>query len=356
VCEIKGTVSEQEPIQEYRQSGLPRRNTCLPRHYDDWPPPALPVEVAPLDPPEEVPNPSPVEVLSLPPHQTDSNSFGVYCIYRSGIPDYSPDADFHLNKVADDPNFTGAQPNLPLPMPGPFCDDPDPDSPYKKKTTERLMAWYYAGSNTKLLQDLNILAHNVILADDFNRDDLQGFNASKAMKALDNEAGNPSSPLKDGWKCSSIPLSMPFPKHKYPSEAAAPTHLVEGLLHRKLIDVIKAAFQEKSATEFHLSPFKERWKPSPDAPSERIYLELYNSNAFLKVHETICKQPHPNCNLQIVIMPMMLWLDATHLTNFGNASLWPIYMFNGAQLKYTRAKLTSFAAHHIAYIPKVQLR
>ncbi|KAF8154661.1 hypothetical protein B0H34DRAFT_852402 [Crassisporium funariophilum] len=134
---------------------------------------------------------------------------------------------------------------------------------------------------------------------------------------------------------------MPFPKHKYPSEAAAPVHLVEGLLHRKLTNIIKSAFQEKSASEFHLSPFEEYWKPSSDAPPERIYSELYNSNTFLKVHKSIQKQPCPNCNLQIIIMPMMLW------------SLWPIYMFNGAQSKYTRAKPTSFAAHHIVYIPKL---
>lgn len=355
-CGTQQPAPVQEPIQEYRQSGLPRRNTRLPQRYDDRPPPAPPVPVAPVDPPdlEEVPNSPLVEIPSLPPYKTDSNTFGVYRVYRSGIPDYSPDADFHLNKVADDPNFLGARPNIPLPMPGPFRDDTDLDNPYENKTVEKLMTWYYSGSNTKSLQDLNVLTHNVILADDFNRDDLKGFNASKAMKALDNEAGNPRLPLKDGWKRSSIPLSMPLSKKKYPSEAAAPVHFVEGLLHRKLTNVIVAAFQEKSANEFHLSPFEEYWKPSPDAPPERIYSELYNSNALLKEHEHIRRQSHSNCNLQIVVFPMMFWSDATHLTSFGNASLWPIYMFNGGQSKYTRAKPTSFAAHHIAYIPKVR--
>ena len=51
----------------------------------------------------------------------------------------------------------------------------------------------------------------------------------------------------------------------------------------------------------------------------------------------------------------MLWSDSTHLTSFGNASLWPIYLYLGNQSKYTRGKPTSFARHHMAYIPKVFL-
>ena len=52
---------------------------------------------------------------------------------------------------------------------------------------------------------------------------------------------------------------------------------------------------------------------------------------------------------------MMVWSDSTHLAEFGNASLWPIYLFFGNQSKYSRAKPTDFAAHHIAYMPKVDV-
>lgn len=47
----------------------------------------------------------------------------------------------------------------------------------------------------------------------------------------------------------------------------------------------------------------------------------------------------------------MLWSDATHLTNFGSASLWPLYMFFGGHSKYIRGKPTSGTGHHLAYIP-----
>lgn len=42
-----------------------------------------------------------------------------------------------------------------------------------------------------------------------------------------------------------------------------------------------------------------------------------------------------------------------HLASFGNAALWPIYLFLGNQSKYIRAKPSAFAAHHLAYIPKL---
>jgi hypothetical protein len=52
---------------------------------------------------------------------------------------------------------------------------------------------------------------------------------------------------------------------------------------------------------------------------------------------------------------MMIWSDSTHLAEFGNASLWLIYLFFGNQSKYSRAKPNDFAAHHIAYMPKVAI-
>ena len=54
-----------------------------------------------------------------------------------------------------------------------------------------------------------------------------------------------------------------------------------------------------------------------------------------------------------VILALMIWSDSTHLASFGTASLWPIYLYFGNLSKYTRAKPSSFAAHHLAYIPKV---
>ena len=223
------------------------------------------------------------------------------------------------------------------------------------------MQWFYDSSLMKSLGTLNNLVHQVLLAPDFNTDELTGFDAAKEAKRLDNfvpsapeEGSSMSKQLNDGWIETSIPIHLPCDGISHISDAAAPVFHVKGFLYRKPLEVLKAAYQEHSAAQFHISPFEEYWKPSPESPPERIYSELYNSDAYIQEHEKIRSQPRPECELEIVIAPIMLWSDSTHLTSFGHASLWPIYLYVGALSKYTRAKPSSFAAHHLAYIPKVR--
>ena len=80
------------------------------------------------------------------------------------------------------------------------------------------------------------------------------------------------------------------------------------------------------------------------------------SEAFLVEDNKI----HANCNgqdsgsqMENIVIVIMLWLDSTHLTSFGNASLWPIYVYVGNLSKYIQLKPTAKSAHHLAYIPKV---
>ncbi|KAG2031372.1 hypothetical protein BDR03DRAFT_841017, partial [Suillus americanus] len=101
------------------------------------------------------------------------------------------------------------------------------------------------------------------------------------------------------------------------------------------------------------SPYKLFWQPDKDKPPECVIMKLYTSDAMLQEHEKIHSQPRvADCNLETVVAAIMLWSDSTHLASFGNAALWPIYLFIGNQSKYIRSKPTSFAAHHLAYIPK----
>ncbi|THG93149.1 hypothetical protein EW026_g8011 [Hermanssonia centrifuga] len=71
---------------------------------------------------------------------------------------------------------------------------------------------------------------------------------------------------------------------------------------------------------------------------------------YEKIRATPCAD---GCQLEIVVAAIMLWSDSTHLAQFGNASLWPIYAFFGNQSKYVRGKPTEFAAQHMAYIPSL---
>jgi Plavaka transposase len=118
--------------------------------------------------------------------------------------------------------------------------------------------------------------------------------------------------------------------------------------------VIQMAFKDTSSTFYHLTPFRLFWKPTADTEPERVVTELYNSDAFLDEYEKLQHQPkEPGCDLERVIAALMVWSDSTHLANFGQASLWPIYIFFGNQSKYSRAKPSHFAAHHLAYLPSV---
>jgi hypothetical protein len=224
----------------------------------------------------------------------------------------------------------------------------------------RLMHWFYDSSLTKSLGTLNDLVHKVLFAPDFDVKDLTGFDAAKEARRLDDH--NPSAsgetatnPINDGWTETTVPISVPCDKYSYASDADAPIFHFKALQYRKLLEVIKAAYEEPSAEQLHISPCEEYWQPRPGSPPERIYSELYNTNAYIQEHEKIRSQQQPGCELETVIAPIMISSDATHLKNFGTASLWPIYLYLGSQSKYTRAKPTSFSAHHLAYVPKVCL-
>lgn len=338
---------------------------------------AAPVSETPLPTPSQHDE----EIPAIPKFKTNPNSFGVYRIYRSE-PLFTPDDNFHINSVADGPNFTKDSISpIHLTRSSPFSTtftNPAPPEtpkttvttpsylPFKNVSVFRLMQWFYDSSLTKSLGTLNDLVHHVLLAPDFDTNDLAEFDAAKEAKRLDNFhpsaqiEGSPGSAnsgpqlLNDGWIETSVPISLPCDKVSHSSDASAPVFNVKGLLYRKPLEVIKAAFQEPSAAQFHLTPFEEYWKPSPESPPQRIYSELYNSNVYIEEQEKICsRRARLQCDLEVVIAPIMLWSDSTHLTSFGNASLWPIYLYLGSQSKYTRAKPTSFAAHHLAYIPKV---
>jgi hypothetical protein len=228
-------------------------------------------------------------------------------------------------------------------------------TPFLNASVFRLMTWFYGGSNLKSLGELNRLVNEVILADDFQQKDFVGFSASHESERLDkHDQGHTSSclPAKDGWIEASVNIALPAEGVKHRSEADAPQFSVPGLFYRCPLEVLKSAFQEDAAENFHFSAHQSYWKQSPESPPQCIYSELYTADAFIMEEEKIKLLPQKD-GLENVVAGIMLWSDSTHLTSFGNALLWPIYMFFGNLSKYIRAKLTSFAAHHLAYIPKV---
>ncbi|KAI0083359.1 hypothetical protein BDY19DRAFT_857627, partial [Irpex rosettiformis] len=200
----------------------------------------------------------------------------------------------------------------------------------------------------------------------------------------------------DGWREVSVRIRVPCEDNtQCKSEDETPEFEVSGVFIRPLTEVIRAVFQSSAALSYHLIPFKlyaqspspsyDSESPSFDLPSpdtthpdtERVYSGLFNSDAMNEEYERISTKfdhnappasadststTNPGTNstfagpaptIENTIAAMMLWSDSTHLASFGTASLWPIYLYFGNQSKYTRAKPSECASHHIAYLPSL---
>jgi len=277
---------------------------------------------------------------------------GLYRCYTTW-PTIDPEDTVGLEDICDAANFSSSSshataPELPRTLTSSL-------GPFQNVTVFRLMRWWYSGS-TKSASDLNRLVNDVLLQNDFDQRHLEGFNCSRETKRLDKYKTDENTmfPSSRGWKESSVKIHLPAERVTHSSESKAPEFEVPGVFHRSLIEIIKDTFQDAAALTYHYAPFKHFWKPFEDKPAERLYSELYSSDAMLEEYEKLYSKPsEPGCKLERMVASIMLWSDSTHLTSFGKASLWPIYLFFGNQSKYLRAKPQSFACHHLAYIPSV---
>ena len=128
---------------------------------------------------------------------------------------------------------------------------------------------------------------------------------------------------------------------------------IDGVCHHDLTDVITNVFESDASLLFNMTPFRQRWKVDEEKDID-VFSEAYSSPEMLHAYEEINALPRePGDDMERVIASLMIWSDATHMTNFGDASMWPFYLYFGNQSKYARGKPTVAACHHLAYIPKV---
>ena len=202
--------------------------------------------------------------------------------------------------------------------------------------------------------EINRLTKEIRDAGGFPDSDLEGFDVRRENKCLD--AAQKSRPFMDGFQETSLKINVPSgDPDKHPQEFTVP-----GFHFRSITSVIKAAFESPLADHFHLSPYKLFRKSPIKNEDERFYSELYDSDAFIEAHDDI--QRHGllppddlGCLREKVIAALMFWSDSTHLTDFGTAKIWPIYLLFGNLSKYIRMRPTSGACHHLAYIPTARI-
>jgi hypothetical protein len=374
--------SERQPSPQFipapttfgRQRQFPRRyHDFLPNSTTQVPhlperiiacaPSPLPAEPSSQSPVQsEVPEPEPQSIT------TEPDEFGLYRIYET-YPSLVPDENQGLDDCCDAPGLAAAPSastqrwwtsfGHKVPDLSPQALQRNIFAPFLNATVFRLMDWFYSGSNMKSVAELQSLVDNVLLADDYDHTHLQNFSARSELRRLDGESGKDSSSLpfthENGWKKSTARIKLPAERVKQ-TEDNAPELEVPGVYHRSLLEVFTTALQDESAKSFHYTPFSLFWKPTPESTPERVYSELYNSDAFLEEHRKVQQlppEPGPQPEYERAIVACMLSSDSTHLANFGTQSLWPVYTFIGNQSKYARGKPSQFAAHHLAYIPSV---
>ena len=215
--------------------------------------------------------------------------------------------------------------------------------------------------NGKSSAETTRLVHNVLLANDFKLEDLSGFNAETAIKnmdklevalALDRQFMD-STPKWDGWK-TNVDVKIQVPLCEKCSEGNGKTFTVPDLMYHLLVSVIRAAFTDPISKWFHLTPFKCIWKSPATGREQRLYNELYTSDAWNKAHDELQKQQRVD-SLERVIASLMFWSDGTQLAQFGHATAWLVYLFIGNLSKYKRASANSGLCHPVAFIPSMSL-
>ncbi|KAF7374197.1 GLOBIN domain-containing protein [Mycena sanguinolenta] len=333
-----------------RPSGRPGRHIRLPARYRDEPPDPPRAIPRPIPDPDPEPEPLPSASIDAPRKwiKTEPNAHGLYKVFPNQ-PSHDPEDSISLDDLCRSSELLTEKTTSP-PESGRA-----PWFPFLSATVARLMSWFHLGSNVKSVADLDSLVHDVLLHPDFDQKDLKGFSAARENQRLDDAAEQslPGEPPK-GWKTGSVKIKLPAHKSSVP-EADAPEFEVTGIIYRPLLDVMKEAFQSPAFLQFHTTPFEYRWDPNhnPDNPDSTL------DDADAPVDEqglppassrpSGCTVPY----LETIIAAFMFWSDSTHLANFGNASLWPLYTFFGNLSKYIRAKPTANAGYHQAYFPSL---
>jgi hypothetical protein len=328
---------------------LPPRTRRLPARYRDIEPddsrhskPDPPEDIPPLT---EVPMPpSPIQHIFTTAYKTVTNAFN---IFRA----YAEKPLLHVTKAAANSNSSHkAATSLVSKL-----------FPFPNRSAFMLYRWHLQGA-TKSLGDLQNLV-DVLAHPEFNLDEIKGAKFSIIGKNVDDAVNSDSHPLCRGmgWKTADILVKVPLPKQK-PMDYTVP-----GLRYRSIWKVVADAVQKSrpDTSPLHYVPFCQFWRcPTPKLPDhiERVYNELYTSDAWLKEHAKLQSVPPEisadgtPCNLPKAIAGLMFWSDATQLANFGSAKLWPLYLFLGNQSRYFRSRLTSGECHQIAYFPSVSQR
>ncbi|KAJ7140771.1 hypothetical protein C8R44DRAFT_726491 [Mycena epipterygia] len=230
--------------------GRPSQRYRLPKRFRDILPEA-PAPVA-IEPPPPEPEPAIRRVIL---HVRDSmdtalNRFRIFRHYPH-CPSYDPDSHVDTEDLANFPlekerldSLTAEHVAESTPPPPPW--------PFANMTKYNVMSWLNTGSNQKSEAETTCFIDEVIHAPDFSPEDLWGFSAHRENQLFDKASSDKVPWTRDGWKELQVEIEIPL---GVKNEATHP-FTIPGLHRRSIVEVIKSAFADVSARDFHLTPFK----------------------------------------------------------------------------------------------------
>ncbi|KIJ54888.1 hypothetical protein M422DRAFT_152963, partial [Sphaerobolus stellatus SS14] len=328
-----------------------------PKHYNDiFPAPAAPVaswmsRIRRVT--LRVPDPLPEPIVTPP------NIFGLFRQY-STEPSYDPDTQLLTSQSEDlvaqsqdtaapSSDINGAEAEIP--SRGEYWPFPN----FSQFSFARLWNGNKTGNISDAFFDETI---KTLRDPNFSAEDLNQWSARKMkqqLESMDHPSSNNSDfpdavHASDDWKRNvKVSISIPEGK-KFWSSPDGLKFEIPGLHYRSIISIIKKVYS--TAKNLHFTPFQLLHKqPGPDGETQRVYGELFSSPVYLQEQAKLDRLP--KSPYERIIAPLMFWSDSTHLTSFGTAKLWPIYMLFGSQSKLLRGKPSMRLCHHLAYIPSL---
>lgn len=345
------------------QEHRPRRiNRRLPIRYRDiHPEPLLPLPASfelprAQDPPlTNAPETRSSSVTSLVDEafRSPRNIFGLIREYFSkSPPTHDPEENLNAQDLSDETDINPTAPNN--------FQEANLFSPYPNKNSFLLGDWYWNHGVQKSRDSFNELI-NIVSSPEFRPDDVKRvhwrkIDARLGRNSFDQVAGDDNEGEAEEWVDEDVgwtrtPISIPVPFHQRTKTPGQQNYVVGDLYHRSLVGVIREKLSNSADIQhFHFDPFKLFWDATGKGDDVRVHGELYSSPAFLEAHQALQESARePGCDLPRVVVAMMFWSDATHLTSFGTAKLWPCYLYFGNESKYRRCKPSCNLCNHVAY-------
>jgi len=289
---------------------------------------------------------------TLPSHalqifQTPRNAFGLFRRYLSeNFRSHDPEEHIDLPDLSED-----------IPTEG---GTPDDFHPYPNASSFLLGDWYWnrgiQKSRDSFRELLSIVGDPEFRPDDVRDTQWNKIDSKLGMNNFDQENTADEEWLDEdaGWKKTPVRISVPFAKRQ--TKTPGPRDFIVGdLYHRSFVSVIREKLASpQDDRHMHYEPFQLFWRRPDTRDDVRVHGELYTSPAFLAAQRELQESPgEPGCSLPRVVLALMFWSDATQLTSFGTAQLWPAYLCFGNESKYRRCKPNCHLFNHVAYFQSV---